>query len=356
MRSAPSEVAVLSHRVDLELFISTWMSGYEAYSTTQLEDALSTVQRGGIILMDISSPEHRRWLAELAGLGFDGPLVLLDPQGETIIDLEQRVLITSPPTLSALRRGFEEARTAERDQQRVSRSSRRQRRTWEFRQRRATLPAPPPMAVATSRSGAQPGTGRRRRVAPIEEAGMAPGPRPRRADRRRAARNASLWRRVFRRSVVARSSGWRENPDPDPAPWDTSVVQPAESFREAFRQADMQPTGQRRVATPQGRVRVQTGERLFARVPVRAGCDGRGATDGEAYGSRLSSVRAARQVDGPRGSRQLAGGGGDETDRPPLPFAAGLPDLVPGAVEPAVGGEAPAQVASIARRRRSVGR
>src|SRR6056297_205994 len=71
---------------------------------------MDVARRGGIVLIDLGSRQHQEWVTGLRERGFDGPTVFLDPQGEVTIDLTDRVVVPSPPSLSGLLAGFEETK------------------------------------------------------------------------------------------------------------------------------------------------------------------------------------------------------------------------------------------------------
>ena len=311
---ADTEVAVLSARTDLDLAISTWLPGYVAQRTDDLDTVMDITRRGGIVLIDLGSPRHEEWVAALREREFDGPTVFLDPRGDMTIDLRDRVTVTSPPSLSGLLAGFEVAgskgRGAPRRSDRDARSSAPKGRRWRTPATAARdLDAARPSEVEEGaavvgrarRVGRaqreEPGTpvgrarreelgtpvGRARRVgrAPREEPGTpvgrarrvhlaqrgepgTPVGRARRVDRRHATQGRSFWGSLLRRRSIADASpSDAETPLATPPP--VRIDADAErEFRKLFRTADEQPVVQRRVATPEGRVRVQTEEELFA--------------------------------------------------------------------------------------------
>jgi hypothetical protein len=308
---ADTEVAVLSERTDLDLAISTWLPGYVAQRTDDLDAVLDVTHRGGVVLIDLGSPRHEEWVAALRDRGFDGPAVFLDPRGDVTIDLRDRVVVPSPPSLSGLLAGFQEA-------QLPGTATRRRRGSEPGLPTSAGVPPPTgsptsagtrrrrsrASAVASARASEreQPGAGEERE-ATEPEAGVAgrarrldrhlqrhlqteePGtPRARRSDRQRVMPTSAPWAARRRRSAAARSdSGLPSSTSgsqsellssvgsaDDIAPGGSvSIGAEAErAFQAAFRAAETQPVVQRRIATPEGRIRVQTDEELFAGQPA----------------------------------------------------------------------------------------
>lgn len=275
---ADTEVAVLSARTDLDLAISTWLPGYVAQRTDDLDTVMDITRRGGIVLIDLGSPRHEEWVAALREREFDGPTVFLDPRGDMTIDLRDRVTVTSPPSLSGLLAGFEVAgskgRGAPRRSDRDARSSAPKGRRWRTPATAARdLDAARPSEVEEGAAvvGRARRVGRAQREEPGTPVGRArreelgtPVGRARRVDRRHATQGRSFWGSLLRRRSIADASpSDAETPLATPPP--VRIDADAErEFRKLFRTADEQPVVQRRVATPEGRVRVQTEEELFA--------------------------------------------------------------------------------------------
>ena len=279
---ADTEVAVLSAQTDLDLAISTWLPGYVAQRTDDLDTVMDVTRRGGVVLIDLGSPRHEEWVAALRERGFDGPTVFLDPRGDMTIDLRERVVVTSPPSLSGLLAGFEVARSNGRGHLRRSDRDARSPAPRGRRRRTSVTPVRDPDAVRQSEVevGAavvgrarrvdrgqrqEPGTSvsRERRVdrGQREEPGTSVA-RARRVDRWYATQGRSFWG-VLQRGVGLAASADEVEPPATPAP--VRIDADAErEFRKLFRAAEEQPVVQRRVATPEGRLRVQTEEELFA--------------------------------------------------------------------------------------------
>ena len=259
--SADVEVAVLSVRSDLDVVISTRLPGYSATRTDDLDTVIDITSRGGVVLIDVGSPRHEEWVAALGERGFDGPIVFLDPRGEMTLDLRERVVVPSPPSLSGLLSGLEVARS-----QRQAQEHRRSRRSGDtlepsrVRRHAAAIPVPrggstePVPRDVSTLDGASEGSS---------------STRARRVDRRRAERSRSRSsKRTPRRSVdhdvgasAGGGGGGGATAPMAPACLETDVE---ERFRQAFHAADGQPAIHRRLETPEGRVRIQTEEELFA--------------------------------------------------------------------------------------------
>jgi hypothetical protein len=284
-----TEVAVLSARTDLDLAISTWLPGYVAQRADDLETAVDIARRGGVVLIDLGSPRHEEWIAALRDRGVDAPTVFLDPQGDVTIDLRDRVVVSSPLSLSGLLAGFEEAQVARRGPRR-RRDSKAGEWTPARGHRRVPVESagPPqtdrPSAAEESEASEQSAAvaGRARRLDRRQETEKPRVPRPRRSDRQRAATTAASWGPRRRRSSAAGS------PDGEPDTHGSGVsartgtevgtlglpaparidAETEGAFQAAFRAAETQPGVQRRIATSEGRVRVQTDEELFAGQPA----------------------------------------------------------------------------------------
>ncbi|MFO7961384.1 MAG: hypothetical protein R6U94_10600 [Nitriliruptoraceae bacterium] len=306
------DVAVLSARTDLDLAISTWLPGYAAQSTEDPDIAMDVARRGGILLIDLGSPRHEEWVAALKDRGFDGPMVFLDPQGEMTIDLTDRVVVPSPPSLSGLLAGFEEAQFPGDGPRHRSGSEPGPRTPGRRRRRRSAAPATTSRSDRPDGGDDAGGTGRAgrldRRRAVEEQGGVRGEPvaRGRRSDRRSDRRGGSGEQVVPRalrsdqrdvpeelevpRSVPrARRSDRRDRSwallgstrrrsssasGEDPSTGEAGTqragaparigAEAERAFQEVFHDAETQPGAQHRVATPEGRVRVQTDEELFA--------------------------------------------------------------------------------------------
>ena len=246
---ADTEVAVLSARNDLDLAISTWLPGYCARRTDDLDTVMEVTRRGGVVLIDLGTPRHQEWVAALQDRGFDGPMVFLDPRGEVTLDLRERVVVPSPPSLSGLLSGFEMARSQQRVQPR--RRSTPDHAKAPGRGRRRSSAAPKVTAQAEHRAADQ-------------SPGAQGAVRARRVDRHSTPRRA-FWRRRMRRTTDAVAP-----PATHSAPPATLLPSDADAereFRKAFCAAEAQP-GVHRIATPEGRVRIQTDEELFAEHPA----------------------------------------------------------------------------------------
>jgi hypothetical protein len=282
---ADIEVAVLSARTDLDLAISTWLPGYVAQRTDDLDAVMDVTRRGGVVLIDLGSPRHEEWIAALRDRGFDGPAVYLDPRGDVTIDLRDRVVVTSPPSLSGLLAGLEEAQLPRSDRRRRrgsdagSRTSAASRTPTGDRRRASPASAVAPAGASErDRPGAdeesepaelETGVARRaRRLDHRQQAEEPDLPRARRSDRQRVTPTPAPWGARRRRTVAAAEGGL---PSGDGAAGDVAPSRPVgidpeaeRAFQEAFRAAETQPGVQRRIATPEGRIRVQTDEELFA--------------------------------------------------------------------------------------------
>jgi hypothetical protein len=259
-----TEVAVLSDRPDLEFFISTWLPGYVPHRTNDLAEALEIGQRGGVVLVDMAAAKHEVWFAALRDRGFDGPTVFLSPKDGMTIDLSERVVVTSPPSLSGLLAGLEAARSSRRAHRRRDRVA---------AVGMTALPGRSPRVVPSgtdkcSASGAQ-----EEKASPVRglsdaqrtEHGSA---RSRRMDRRHAAEATSLLR-VLRRRLWSRSTRRSLTGAADAAVvWSSSQPAPLRSFYEAFREAEAEDGVRLRLRTSNGRVRVQTEEELFGKHPA----------------------------------------------------------------------------------------
>lgn len=315
-----TEVAVLSTRTDLDLAISTWLPGYAAQHTEDLDTAMDVARRGGIVLIDLGAARHEEWVTALRERGFEGPAVFLDPKGEVTIDLTDRVVVPSPPSLSGLLAGFEEAQVTGRGPRRRSVADADPRIPARRRQRRSAAPEITSRSDRREAAAEGGGTGRGGRldrpqavedqaVARVEQsagrsrrsgrrdASQEPAvPRARRGDLRKASEEPAVPRRSDRldasqQRAVARArrsdrrqGSWTlfgsprrrsasaagegpvaEGVAPRGAGPPPRIDAEAErAFQEVFRDAERQPSAQRRIATPEGRVRVQTDEELFA--------------------------------------------------------------------------------------------
>ena len=259
---ADTEVAVLSARNDLDLAISTWLPGYCAQRTDDLDTVVDVTRRGGVVLIDLGTPRHEEWVSALQDRGFDGPIVFLDPRGDVTLDLSDRVVVPWPPSLSGLLSGFEMARSQQPAQPR--RRSARDQATATGRARRRS-PAPPETTARVE----------------LETVGQEPGAqgavRARRVDRRKSATGKGSWGPRRRRATAPTPPTTEIIPPPPTSPATSPPTSPPLShatsppsdadaereFRKAFCAADAQP-GVHRVTTPEGRVRIQTEEELFA--------------------------------------------------------------------------------------------
>jgi len=254
-----TEVAVLSARNDLDLAITTWLPGYCAQRTDDLDEVMDITRRGGVVLVDLSSPRHAEWVSALAARGFDGPMVFLDPGGQLTLDLRERVVVPSPPSLSGLLSGFEVARSQQ--QARRRRRSRDEQSSTPGRSRgRAARTAVAPRAPGLHGTASATGSD----VSPASEEASRVAPRARRVDRRNATQARASAGSPPRRFADAGSSGTGvagAAVRPASARVDADAAQ---QFREVFRGAEAQPAVHRRIETPAGRVRVQTNEELFA--------------------------------------------------------------------------------------------
>lgn len=264
-----TEVAVLSDRADLELFISTWLPGYTAQRIDDLDDAVAITRRGGVVLIDMASNRHEAWLTALLKRGFDGPMVFLNPEGDMTIDLTERVVVTSPPSLSGLLAGLEEARSSRPGSRRRTHGGTGGRRTALARRRRGKV-APP--GTATGRVNAiRQGTAPRLRGLEDGQQTEQGASRARRMDRRYAAEATSLWR-VLRRRLTGVPEPRAVAAGSDAAGiWSSSHPAPTRSFQEAFWDAELEDGVRRRLRTSNGRLRMQTEEELFATHPARSG-------------------------------------------------------------------------------------
>lgn len=290
---ADTEVAVLSARTDLDLAISTWLPGYVAQRTDDPDVVMDIARRGGVVLIDLGSPRHKEWEAALRDRGFDGPTVFLNPRGDVTIDLRDRVVVSSPPSLSGLLAGFEEAQLSgsgprrRRDPDGVARTT--------GRGHRRRTPAPPAAPSGPSQlDGPGPGEQSEAR-GPVErseapESSSGGARRARRLDRHREAEPsvprarrsgrqhgvpASASRRARRRPAVADQAGAEaadlgEVGAAGTGPAGGIDAEAERNFQAAFRAAETQPGVRRRIATPDGRIRVQTEEELFAGQPASA--------------------------------------------------------------------------------------
>jgi hypothetical protein len=298
---ADTEVAVLSERTDLDLAISTWLPGYVAQRTDDLDAVMDVTRRGGVVLVDLGSPRHEDWVAALRDRGFDGPTVFLDPRGDVTIDLSDRVVVPSPPSLSGLLAGFEQAQLPasgarrRRGSEAGSRTSAGAPTPAAARSRRRRSPASavtPPHASERHRAAAveseadEPETGVAGRARRLDRRHQTPEPdvaRVRRSDPQRVVPGSAPWGAHRRRSAAARSEGGQAPPlgvegGPTSAAGSADDVAPGGSasigaeaeraFQAAFRAAETQPGVQRRIATSEGRIRVQTDEELFASQPT----------------------------------------------------------------------------------------
>jgi len=251
---ADTEVAVLSARNDLDLAISTWLPGYCAQRTDDLDTVMEVARRGGVVLIDLGTPRHQEWVSSLQDRGFDGPIVFLDPRGEVTLDLRERVIVPSPPSLSGLLGGFEMARAQQRVQPR--RRSAPDHQTAPGRGRRRAAAAPDATTQAE-------------RPAPDQARDSQGAVRARRADRRHSTPGGAFWGRRRRRTTDAAAPLATRSTPPavltaTPVPSDADAER---EFRKAFRAAEAQ-SGVHRIATPEGRVRIQTDEELFAEHPA----------------------------------------------------------------------------------------
>ena len=292
---ADTEVTVLSEQTDLDLAISTWLPGYVAQRTDDLDIVMDITRRGGVVLIDLGSPRHEEWVAGLRERGFDGPTVFLDPRGDMTIDLRDRVVVTSPPSLAGLLTSFEVARSDGRGPRRRSdrdaeplapRARRRRTRSLSGRDANAVPLGDVEQGAAVAGRGAAV-AGRARRVdrgqprAAVTSAGRgrrmdrrqhqqpaASVSRERRVDRWGATRPGSVRGWLRRRFGVAGSS-LVDEAGPLAAPTSPRIDAEAErEFQKVFRAAEEQPAVRRRVATPDGRIRVQTDEELFEAHPA----------------------------------------------------------------------------------------
>lgn len=104
------EIAVLSGRFDLDLVISTRIPGYVAQRVKDVDSVVAITERGGIVLIDLTSSDQRAWLDSLRSRGFDGPFVFLHHGPDLTIDRPDSVAVPSPPSLSDLASAFETVR------------------------------------------------------------------------------------------------------------------------------------------------------------------------------------------------------------------------------------------------------
>jgi hypothetical protein len=279
MRETPDvEVAVLSSRSDLDLLISKHLHGYLARRVDDVGDVMEIMQRGGLVLVDLAMRDHHRWLTALQERGCDGPTVFLDARGDVTIDVRDHVVVSSPPTLSGLLAGFEEARAAGRGHRRRARAESDPRESSRSARRPPAAPKPVSVAERPNSVRVDPDSPQGQRDNGPLAVGSAHS-RARRMDRRQATEATSLWGSLRRRSSVAAPSAAGEvgtRGPGEPARVHAAVeerrsgaparvqAQAEQAFQAAFREAEAQPGSQRRIATSEGRVRVLTDEELFA--------------------------------------------------------------------------------------------
>ncbi len=249
---ADTEVAVLSTRNDLDLAISTWLPGYCAQRTDDLDTVMDVTRRGGVVLIDLGTPRHEEWVSALQDRGFDGPVVFLDPQGEVTLDLRDRVIVPSPPSLSGLLSGFEMARSQQPVQPRRRSAPDEPKRPGRVRRRASATPA-----VTTQV----------KRPAAAQEPEAQGVVRARRMRQGRTTHGRAFGGLLRRRAKDAAAQPTTQVTPPSAPALAGSNADAEREFRKLFCASEGQPAVHR-IATSQGRVRIQTEEELFAEHPA----------------------------------------------------------------------------------------
>jgi hypothetical protein len=104
------EVAVISHRADLDLAISTWVSGYLAHRVDDPTEAVDVAARGGVVLIDLAHPARAEALNELRTLGFRAPAVVLIPaEFDQARDLDGNVVLPTGSSIGLLKEALDAA-------------------------------------------------------------------------------------------------------------------------------------------------------------------------------------------------------------------------------------------------------
>lgn len=107
------QVIVLSTRSDLDLVISTWVPGYTAQRTTEV-DVLAASATDSVPVVDLACSRSCSWVAELSQRSFSRPVVVIHARDGTEASLPNSVSVVSPPTVAGLLAAFEHVRTLNR--------------------------------------------------------------------------------------------------------------------------------------------------------------------------------------------------------------------------------------------------
>lgn len=102
-------VVVVPGRVDVELAITLWVSGYRAHRATEVDAVLDLTKDGGLVLLDARAPSCDDWIERLRTMGYPGPIVLLDGRVSSCVRTDDAAVRT-PWNLDAMGAAFEAAR------------------------------------------------------------------------------------------------------------------------------------------------------------------------------------------------------------------------------------------------------
>jgi hypothetical protein len=123
----PISVAVVSHRFDLDLAITLWLTGYDARRLAHVDAVVDLTRDGGLVLLDPRSVACDSWMEQLRAQGYRGAIVLLGDGGSGPVTVPVDTVV-SPWTLPGLQASFELALGARADGQNGVSDHRRRRR------------------------------------------------------------------------------------------------------------------------------------------------------------------------------------------------------------------------------------
>jgi hypothetical protein len=104
-------VAVLSDRLDIDIAISLWLSGYTARRASEVDVVLDLTRDGGLVVLESRSVDCAAHMEELLELGYRQPFVLLEEGAEVTMSADGTA-VRSPWTLDGLRAALELATTS----------------------------------------------------------------------------------------------------------------------------------------------------------------------------------------------------------------------------------------------------
>lgn len=110
-KQVDTRVIVLSTRSDLDVVISTWVPGYVAQRTTEVDEFVAASAAECVPVLDLACARAGSWVADLADRDFRCPVVLVHARDDLESDLPGGVRVTSPATVSGLLAAFEEVRS-----------------------------------------------------------------------------------------------------------------------------------------------------------------------------------------------------------------------------------------------------